>query len=188
MKVNNLLIGVTASAAVLQLPKYISALSNDFDNIRLIITESASKMIEPDMLSMLVDQIYIKNDDFKKYNHIKLSEWADAFIILPATANILGKVANGIADDFLTTTIIAYGKDTVFCPNMNKSMWLNPVVQINVKKLKNLNFNFIGPIKHDAFVMADKKIGEEYIIPNIPQFYSELRSIILGSNISNEKK
>ena len=70
--------------------------------------------------------------------HIALAEFADAFVIAPATANIIGKIASGIGDDLLSTTMMAQDKPTLICPAMNDKMLANPIVQENINKLKKL--------------------------------------------------
>ena len=77
--------------------------------------------------------------------HISLAQWADLILIVPATANVIGKVANGISDDMLSTTIMATKAPVVFCPAMNTNMYENPVVQRNLKVLMELGYEFIEP-------------------------------------------
>ena len=86
---------------------------------------------------------YIKKN--KPIKHISLADIAGLFLICPATANVIGKIANGIADDLLTTSVIATIAPVLICPAMNVKMWKNPIVQENVKKLRKLNFHFVEP-------------------------------------------
>ncbi|MBI2658277.1 bifunctional phosphopantothenoylcysteine decarboxylase/phosphopantothenate--cysteine ligase CoaBC [Candidatus Woesearchaeota archaeon] len=86
---------------------------------------------------------YIKKN--KPIKHISLSDAADLFLICPATANVIGKIANGIADDLLTTSITATIAPVLICPAMNVKMWKNPIVQENVKKLRKHNYHFVEP-------------------------------------------
>ena len=81
-------------------------------------------------------QDYIKKN--KPIKHISLADIADLFLICPATANIIGKVANGIADDLLSTSITATIAPVLICPAMNVKMWKNPIIQENVKKLRKI--------------------------------------------------
>jgi phosphopantothenoylcysteine decarboxylase/phosphopantothenate--cysteine ligase len=78
-------------------------------------------------------------------SHIALAQSAQIILIAPASANIIGKVASGIADDLLTSTIIAFTGKVIFAPAMNSKMWENPIVQENVKKLKGYGYLFAGP-------------------------------------------
>ncbi len=78
--------------------------------------------------------------------HINLADWADVIVVAPATANIIGKAANGICDDLLSTALCAcWEKPTVFAPAMNEKMWTNPAVQENVKLVKRIGVELVGP-------------------------------------------
>ncbi|HLG24428.1 MAG TPA: bifunctional phosphopantothenoylcysteine decarboxylase/phosphopantothenate--cysteine ligase CoaBC [Candidatus Nanoarchaeia archaeon] len=86
---------------------------------------------------------YIKKN--KPIKHVSLADIADLFLICPATANIIGKIANGIADDLLTTSVMATNAPVLICPAMNVKMWKNPIMQENMKKLRGLNYQFAEP-------------------------------------------
>jgi len=77
--------------------------------------------------------------------HISLAQWADIVIVAPATANIIGKLANGIADDALTTTLLAFSKSIYIAPAMNENMYKHPAVQKNLDTLKQFGFHIISP-------------------------------------------
>ncbi|MDC0536009.1 bifunctional phosphopantothenoylcysteine decarboxylase/phosphopantothenate--cysteine ligase CoaBC, partial [Francisellaceae bacterium] len=77
--------------------------------------------------------------------HIELAKWADVFVIIPATANIIGKIANGVADDLLTNAVLASDKNVTLVPAMNMYMWQNPAVQNNIQKLKSYGHHILGP-------------------------------------------
>ena len=83
--------------------------------------------------------------DYIDVKHISLAKKADVFLIAPATANIIGKIANGIADDMLSTTIMATCAPVIFAPAMNNGMYENPIVQDNLKKLKAYGYRIIEP-------------------------------------------
>lgn len=173
----NLIIGVTGSPAAYNLPNYIIEFYNYFSNIKVIISKAAEKFINADAMLNLCDDVLlddVPNNEMVKYNHIKLCEWADRFIILPATANIIGKLANGIADDFLSTLLLSYGPDVYICPNTNKRLWENCIVQDNIQKLKRYQYNIIGPCKMDSFELANKKISKQYVIPPISEVINAL--------------
>ncbi|MCM8823376.1 MAG: hypothetical protein NC822_01725 [Candidatus Omnitrophica bacterium] len=80
-----------------------------------------------------------------EFAHIGLADIADLLLIAPATANIIGKIANGIADDLLSTTVLATKASIVIAPAMNPNMYANKITQENIKKLKELGFHFIDP-------------------------------------------
>jgi phosphopantothenoylcysteine decarboxylase/phosphopantothenate--cysteine ligase len=80
--------------------------------------------------------------------HISLVDWAELVVVAPATANIIGKIANGICDDLLSTTLCAcWAKPKLLAPAMNNNMWENPAVQRNVEILKEMGYELIGPVK-----------------------------------------
>ncbi len=85
--------------------------------------------------------------DIPEFNveHIALAQWADIFVIAPATANIIGKIAGGIADDMLSTTVMATKAPVLIAPAMNTNMYLNPIVQDNIHKLEQYGYEFITP-------------------------------------------
>jgi len=82
---------------------------------------------------------YIKKN--KEIKHISLADIADLFLVCPATANIIGKTANGIADDLLSTSIMATNASVLICPAMNVKMWKNPITQENIEKLRKLKYD-----------------------------------------------
>ena len=86
-------------------------------------------------------------EDVPEFNveHIALARWADVLVIAPATANIIGKIANGIADDMLTTTVMATTAPILIAPAMNSNMYMNPITQDNMAKLKKFGYHLIEP-------------------------------------------
>ncbi|MCL5674821.1 MAG: hypothetical protein M1501_03645 [Candidatus Omnitrophica bacterium] len=145
-----ILIGVCGSISAYKTPIVIRRLKEKGWDVRVIMTESATRFITPLTLET-VSKNPVYTDMFEKnrwdMHHIGLSEFARVFLIVPATANILGKAANGIADDLLSATIMSFKGKTIFAPAMNYKMWENPIVQENVKKLKKHGYYFIGPVK-----------------------------------------
>jgi phosphopantothenoylcysteine decarboxylase/phosphopantothenate--cysteine ligase len=115
------------------------------------MTESACKLITPATFEAVTGQpVYTSMwqgpEDFK-IGHIQMADWADAMVVAPATANIIAKVAAGICDDLLSTTLCAcWNKKVLLAPAMNSNMWANPIVQHNMSILTDqLKFNTIGP-------------------------------------------
>ena len=92
---------------------------------------------------VLVDMF--KDNEFEHVSHVYYGQEYDFIVVAPATANILGKVANGIADDLVSSTIMASNKPIIFIPAMNTCMYNNPIVQSNIKKLKEFGYYFIEP-------------------------------------------
>ena len=142
-------IGVSGGIAAYKALDVVSALRKKDIDVRVIMTESATKFVTPLPFQSLSQNMVI-TDMFaepKAYEiqHISLAKRADVFLVAPATANIIGKVANGIADDMLSTTIMATKAKVIFAPAMNTNMYENPIVQANINKLKELGYEFIEP-------------------------------------------
>ncbi len=145
----NIVIGITGGIAAYKACSIISYLKNNGANVDVIMTENSTKFITPLTLETLSGNKVITNmfecPDYRDVHHISLATKADLFLIIPATANIIGKVANGIADDMLSTTIMATKAQVVFAPAMNNNMYENPIVQNNIERLKEYGYKFINP-------------------------------------------
>lgn len=147
----NIVLGVTGSIAAYKAADIISRLKKLGHEVDVILTESGSRIITPITLQTLSkNKVYM--DMFeeitpKEVKHISLAEKADLMLIAPATANIIGKVANGIADDFLSTVVMAAANTTpvYIAPAMNTNMYENPIVQANIEKLRSYGYRFIEP-------------------------------------------
>lgn len=142
-------IGVTGGIAVYKALDIISALRKKDIDVRVIMTESATRFVNPVTFQSLSNNV-VSVDTFQEIKayeiqHISLAQRADLMLIAPATANIIGKVANGIADDMLSTTIMACKSKVVFAPAMNTNMYENRILQDNIKKLRNYGYGFIEP-------------------------------------------
>lgn len=142
-------VGVTGGIAVYKALDVISRLKKEDIDVHVIMTEHAAKFVNPISFQSLSQNMVIM-DMFAEpkaweIQHISLAKKADLMLIVPATVNILGKVACGIADDMLSTTIMATKAPVVFAPAANTNMFLNPIVQDNIKKLKQYGYEFIEP-------------------------------------------
>ncbi|RKD34359.1 bifunctional phosphopantothenoylcysteine decarboxylase/phosphopantothenate--cysteine ligase CoaBC [Thermohalobacter berrensis] len=143
----NIVMGVTGGIAAYKAVDVVSRLKKLNANIDIIMTESAAKFVTP-LTFQTLSQNKVTVDMFERprnwdVEHISLAKKADIFLIAPATANIIGKVANGIADDMLSTTIMATKSKVVFAPAMNTNMYNNPIFKSNMEKLKGLGYEFI---------------------------------------------
>lgn len=142
-------LGVSGGIAVYKALEIVSLLRKQDIEVRVIMTKSATEFVTPLSFQSLSQNMVIYNmfSEPKAWEiqHISLAEKADVFLVAPATANIIGKVANGIADDMLSTTIMATKAKVIFAPAMNTHMYENPIVQANIEKLKTLGYEFIEP-------------------------------------------
>ena len=151
----NVVLGVTGSIAAYKAADIANRLTKDGYNVDVILTASGSRIITPITLQTLSkNKVYMdmfEEIDHSEVKHISLADKADVVLIAPATANIIGKIAGGIADDFLSTVVMAAaGRRPVYiAPAMNTNMYENPIVQENIKKLRGLGYRFIEP-KEDS--------------------------------------
>ena len=145
----NIVIGVTGGIAAYKMLDVTSALRKRGYEVDVVMTKNACEFVQPLSFQTISGNKVIV-DTFEpvpkwEVEHIELAKKADLFLVAPATANILGKVANGIADDMLTTTIMATKAQVIFAPAMNTNMYDNPIVQENIEYLKQKGYEFIEP-------------------------------------------
>ncbi len=147
LKDKKILLGVCGGIAAYKAADLASKLTQTGAIVKTIMTKSACELIQPLTFKSLTHQsvsIELFNLD-APIEHVSLADWADIIIIAPATANIIAKTANGIADDLLTTVLCAAHCPVLFIPAMNVNMYANPIFQQNMLKLKNLGYLFAEP-------------------------------------------
>ena len=144
----NILIGITGGIAAYKICELIRLFKKNDANVKIVLTPAALEFVTPLTLETLVgEKIFV--DQFKnierKPEHIALCDWADIFVIAPATANTIGKIANGIADNLLTSLACAFQKPFVIAPAMNTGMWENKFIQDNINRLRKAGYNVVEP-------------------------------------------
>jgi phosphopantothenoylcysteine decarboxylase/phosphopantothenate--cysteine ligase len=144
------LLGVSGGIAAFKAAALASRLTGHGTTVKTIMTKSACELIMPRTFEAVTGQSVYTSlwNCFEEYKvgHINLAQWADIIVVAPATANIIGKMANGICDDLLSTVLCAaHKKPILIVPAMNNNMWENPAVRKNVKTLQERNCKFIGP-------------------------------------------
>lgn len=149
LKDKTVVIGVSGGIAVYKTLDVVSRLRKLGVNVNVIMTKSVTEFVTPLSFQSL-SQNYVVCDMFEDpktwdVEHISLAKRADVFLIAPATANVIGKIANGIADDMLTTTVMATKAKVLMAPAMNTNMYENPILQRNINTLKELGYNFVEP-------------------------------------------
>ena len=147
LKGKNILLGITGGIAAYKICTLIRLYKQAGANVRVVVTPNALKFVTKLTLQTLSNNdVYVEQFDIDNYKpeHIALTE-SDIFVIAPATANTIGKIANGICDNLLTTTACAFNRPFLIVPAMNNNMWNNPFVQENIKKLENNGFNILYP-------------------------------------------
>ena len=161
LKGKTVLVGVSGGIAAYKMANCVSMLLKQGANVKVIMTENACQFITPITFETLTgDKCMVDTFDrnFKfDVAHISLAKAADVFLIAPATANVIGKMANGIADDMLTTTALACKCPKIIAPAMNTAMYQNNIVQDNLRKLQHYGFTVIKP---DSGYLACGDTGE----------------------------
>ena len=149
LKNKTVVIGVSGGIAVYKACDIVSRLKKLNANVHVIMTNNATEFVTP-LTFQSLSQNYVVNDMFEEpktwdVEHISLAKKADVFLIAPATANVIGKIANGICDDMLTTTVMATTGKVLIAPAMNTNMYRNPILQRNINILRELGYNFVDP-------------------------------------------
>ena len=146
----NILLGVTGGIAAYKAAELAGRLVKDGYSVSVVMTKNACEFITPLTFQTIV-KAPVYTDSFApiedySVEHISLAERANLVVICPATANLVAKASAGIADDLLTTVLLAvYGKPRVLCPAMNTAMWENPIVQRNLEILQTFGWKIIEP-------------------------------------------
>lgn len=178
LKGKTVLLGITGGIAAYKIANLASALVKLHADVNVIMTQNATNFINPITFESLTGNKCIVDTfdrNFKfKVEHIALAELADVFMVAPTSANVIGKIANGIADDMLTTTLMACKKKKILAPAMNTNMYENPIVQDNIKKLKDYGMEIIEPATGylacgttGSGKLPDEKILLEYILREV---------------------
>ena len=148
LKNKTIMIGITGGIAAYKIPALIRLFKKEGANVRVVITPSALNFVTKLTLQTLSNnEVYSENFETDEYKpgHISLCDEADIFVIAPASANTIGKIANGICDNLLTSTACAFKKPILLVPAMNTGMWENTFVQENINKLKSNGYQIIEP-------------------------------------------
>ena len=191
MKHKNVLLGITASIATYKTCDLINLLKGEGYNVKAIMTYNACKLIKPLTIQSLTGNIVhteMFENNFSEIEHISIAKWCDVLAIVPATANIIGKIASGIADDLLSTVTIALSQDTpvIIAPAMNTNMWENKFVQNNIQNFEALTvkkgnssiakYTIIGPRK-GSLACGDEGMGALAKIEDIFYKIKELSNL-----------
>jgi len=151
-KLNNrrIVLGVSGGIAAYKAADLAGKLTAQGAKVSCILTANACELVTPKTFEAVTGQgvftsLWSAPEDFR-IGHVELAQEADVVVVAPATANIIGKVAHGICDDLLSTTLCAaWQRPVIFAPAMNTRMWNNPAVQRNVETLRQMGFRLVGP-------------------------------------------
>lgn len=188
MKDKNVLLCVTGGIAAYKAATLTSKLVQKGANVRVLMTDAATHFITP-MTFQSISKNAVYTDVFNEkdpsiISHIQVADWADVVIVAPATANIIAKFANGIADDMVSSTFLAVTAPTFIAPAMNVHMYNNPATQYNIKILKSRGYYFIEP-GEGMLACGYKAKGRMEEPENIIQ---EVEDYFLSNNLLNGKK
>lgn len=171
----NIVIGVSGGIACYKAAEIVSDLVKKGHEVHVIMTKNAQEFVGPLTFQTLSKNLVITDMFADKENsevqHISLAQKADLFVLVPATANLIGKIANGIADDMLTTTVMAARCPKIIAPAMNTVMWENPIVQDNLAKLRKYGYQVL---ETDSGRLACGDLGAGKLLP-----WQEIVEIIL---------
>ncbi|PAE21338.1 bifunctional phosphopantothenoylcysteine decarboxylase/phosphopantothenate--cysteine ligase CoaBC [Bacillus sp. 7504-2] len=184
------LLCVTGGIAVYKAAALTSKLTQAGAEVKVILSESAAKFVTPLTFQALSrNDVYIDTfdeKDSKVIAHIDLADWADLVLIAPATANIIGKIANGIADNMISTTLLAATSPVWVAPAMNVHMYEHPAVQQNIETLHRFGYQFIEPNEGYlacGYVGKGRLEEPEKIVELISAFFQTQPSILSGKKI-----
>ncbi|MBC2260263.1 bifunctional phosphopantothenoylcysteine decarboxylase/phosphopantothenate--cysteine ligase CoaBC [Listeria sp. FSL L7-0091] len=190
MQGKNILLAVSGGIAVYKAVALTSKLTQAGANVKVMMTEHAQEFVPPLSFQVLSkNDVYTDTFDEKKSSvvaHIDLADWADLVIVAPATANVIGKMANGIADDMVTTTILATEAPVWVAPAMNVHMIQHPAVIRNINRLYTDGVRFIEPEEGYlacGYVGRGRLEEPEKIVLRIAEFFQEDKDLLQGKNV-----
>lgn len=150
LKDKHIVLGVTGGIAAYKAAALASRLTSQGAQVKTVMTRHAAELVTPKTFHAVTGQaVYTSlwhDESNPNMEHIDLADWAEACVVAPATANIVGKTVHGICDDLLSTLLcVLWERPRLFAPAMNTRMWQNPVTQKNMALLKELNIHTVGP-------------------------------------------
>lgn len=163
----NLLVGVCGSANVINIAAYLFALRRVAPNVRItaVMTRSASALLPPETLGTICEYVYCDGRDDASPGHVRLATQADLLVVLPATANMLGQAAHGLASGLLSSTLLAVTQPVFFFPSMNKVMWERPAMRRNVALLREDGHIVVDPVPVVGWVIAARELQANVGLP-----------------------
>jgi len=177
-----IILGVSSSIAAYKTYELVRLFFRQGYQVQVVLTKNALKLVSPLTFETLSGQpVYTDTfaEEKREMGHISLKDQAALFLVAPATANIIGKFASGIADDLLSTTYLSVTCPVLIAPAMNPNMYSHPAVQINIKKLLERGVKFIEP-KHGHVACGD--LGEGKLSPIEDIFQVALKLLESGNN------
>ena len=182
-----ILLGVTGGIAAYKAVELLREMTKRGANVHVIMTENAKRFVTPLTFQTLSGNPVL-HEMFRllegsKIGHVAMSDIADLMVIAPATANIIGKIANGIADDLLSTMVMAMDVPVLFAPSMNVKMWKSSFVQYNVERLKAYGYHFVGPSEGDL-ACGSKGRGR---LAEVPEILEKIEDIFTEKDFKGKR-
>ena len=188
-------LGVASGIAAYKSLDLINLLKKEGVDVHVIMTDKARQMVsvndfEKTTGHKIYTDLFEKGFEYKKIlqtrrvEHIDLADKADVFVIAPATANVIAKIAYGLADDFLTTTVLATQAPVIICASMNVHMWENPVTQQNVERLRAMGYQIVEP-EEGALACGYEGKGR---LANIEAIRDEIMKVLKRSNSLKDQR
>jgi len=172
------IVGVTASIAAYKACEIVNLLRKNLFDVRVILTKDALEFVTPLTLQTLSGNKVLTDmfEPSERWNpvHTSLADNASLILIAPATANVIGRLANGICDDLLTCVTYASKAPVLIAPAMNENMYNHRIVMKNIAKLKKIGYSFVGPVKGRLACGHD---GKGHIAP-VPEIIKEVKKMI----------
>ncbi len=155
-------------------------------NVRIIATSSSEKFLSLTGLEYLTGNSVISDFSNGNVEHINLTQWADIFLIIPASANTLSKCANAIADNELTTAVMAAQCPIVFYPGMNERMWHNKLLQENIKKLERSGY-YLSYANDKKLTLYNHEVSEQVVHPDLKQVENDVERLMVNFEEGEEQ-
>lgn len=184
----NILIGITGGIAAYKIPLLIRLLIQNNYNVKVILTDAAQNFVTPETLSVLSkNPVYTSffNEKREWNNHVHLADWADIFVIAPATANTIAKMAHGYCDNLLLATYLSFTKQVIVAPAMDAEMWEKDTVQNNIQFLQKRKHHYVLPVEYGELASGIKGWGR-MLEPT--QIFEYIQKIVLYSEELKNKK
>ena len=188
MKKKRILLIVTGGVASYKALELLRLLVNDNFDLECVLTDNTKKFINILMFESLLGkkvftELFSLNET-SEMNHIQLANNFDLILVVPATANFIGKISNGLADDLASTILMATKTPTFFAPGMNVNMWENPIVKKNLHKLKDIGYRIINPL-HGKLACGQIGVGK---LVEINEIHKIVRNFFYSNNLLKGKK
>ena len=175
----NILLGITGSIAIYKSLELIRLYIKAGANVKVIMSESAKRFITPLTFEAISqNKVLCENseswDKNSDYNHIDIGKWADVFVLAPSSANTINKIANGIADNLLTQTVLAFKGKKIICPAANTNMIQNPITIKSLKNLREVGFRIVSSQVKE---LACKDVGDGAMAEPLDIFYASSKAL-----------